>query len=68
MEHNIEKSRGTTSGDIVDIQSQINQLQKSLRDVEESLKKSSGNRGFWVERFMYWAIVIGLIIAVIMVG
>jgi hypothetical protein len=36
-----------------------------MRDLE---KGAGRQRGIWVERFMYWAVVIALVIAIIQVA
>jgi len=55
---------GTERGD-----AQLATRVKALESRIQALEKRAGSqRGLWAERLMYWAIVIGLIIAVIMVN
>lgn len=69
MEHDEGKTGEVTAEHMMDIQAQLSQVQKSLKTVEENLNKPAAHQhGFWIERLMYWLIVIGLIVAVIMVG
>jgi hypothetical protein len=65
MENSQEKSSAYTP----DIQAQLSQIQKALKGIEEKLKRpAAGQSGLWIERLMYWVIVIALIIAVIKVA
>ena len=69
MEHGEGRSGELSTEHMMDIQSQLSQIQKSLKTVEDTLKRPAAHQqGFWIERLMYWLIVIGLIVAVIMVG
>ncbi len=66
MEARDESARESAGGHMMEMQAQLSQIQRSLKVVEETLKKPAGRqRAFWVERIMYWLIVIGLIVAVI---
>jgi Flp pilus assembly protein TadB len=65
----MENSQEKSSERILEIQAQVSQIQKSLKGIEEKLKKpAAGQSGLWVERLMYWLIVVALIIAVIKVA
>lgn len=48
-----------------------NAYEKRLQSIEDRLnnleKQSKGQMSTWIERFMYWIIVIALIIAIIIV-
>jgi hypothetical protein len=66
MEARDESARESSRGYVMEIQAQLSQIQRSLKVIEDTVKKPGGRqRAFWVERIMYWLIVIGLIVAVI---
>lgn len=45
-----------------EISARLRALEKRIDALEKQIRRQ---RGPWMERFMYWAIVIGLIIAII---
>jgi hypothetical protein len=66
MEASDESARESAGGYGMEVQAQLSQIQRSLKAVEDAVKKpASRQRAFWVERIMYWLIVIGLIVAII---
>jgi len=66
METRNESARESAGGYMMEVQAQLSQIQRSLKAVEDAVKKPAGwQRAFWVERIMYWLIAIGLIVAVI---
>ena len=69
MENSEEKHKELSGEYVQNIQAQLTQIQKALKSIEDMLKKpAAGQRGLWIERLMYWLIVVGLIIAVIQVA
>jgi hypothetical protein len=67
MSESTSETKAPQAGEPRDSQvsARLTALEARMRDLE---KGAGRQRGIWVERFMYWAVVIALVIAIIQVA